>query len=106
MASARRDAVGPIYPDLPHLTRFNSRPINAEGYFLGSRGLKLPPAQPSGRRDAAAFGSSLVVVLQADGGYRQLDQGGRGTSHLSAGADSSHHAVGARIARHAFIARP
>jgi hypothetical protein len=38
-ASARRDALGVIYPDLPRLTRFNSHPINADGYLIGWRGL-------------------------------------------------------------------
>ena len=33
-ASARRDAVGVIYPDLPRLTRLNLPPINAADYLI------------------------------------------------------------------------
>ena len=39
IASARQGAIGVIYPDLPWLMRFNSRPINAGRYLIGWRGL-------------------------------------------------------------------
>jgi hypothetical protein len=38
-ASARWYTVGVIYLDLPRLTRFNSHPINADGYLIDRRGL-------------------------------------------------------------------
>jgi hypothetical protein len=40
-ASARRDAVGAIYPDLPRLTRLNSHPINEDSYLINWRWLGL-----------------------------------------------------------------
>jgi hypothetical protein len=39
IASARQGAIGVIYPNLPWLMRFNSRPINAGRYLIGWRGL-------------------------------------------------------------------
>jgi len=42
IASARRDEVGVIYPNLPWLTRLNSHPINADRYLIDWRGLLGP----------------------------------------------------------------
>jgi hypothetical protein len=58
IASARRDEVGVIHPNLPWLTRLNSHPINADRYPIDWRGLLGPPFK-TGLADARCCLSSI-----------------------------------------------
>src|ERR1700692_4467795 len=63
IASARRDEVGVIYPNLPWLTRLNSHPINADRYLIDWRGLLGPFKNGIGGCALAASARSRIPTL-------------------------------------------